>query len=288
MIGLASTRTPAAPDSLAASLRLKLLDGFELQVDGLVVEVQPAGQRLLAFLALAGAPVERTFAAGQLWPDACDERAKANLRSAIWRLRRIHHLLVRPSKSHVTLMSGVWVDVRDGLRELSSGGRSLEMIDGVDVGAVLREDLLPDWYDDWLITERERVRQLRLHLFERCACELIDQGRMAEAIQIGLRGIAMEPLRESAHRVVVVAHLAEGNIAEALGQYHRFTGLIMRELGTTPSDQLRSLVSPWLPASATVPPPRTSSPTAYPARAYPAGAERQLPEYVPAAAALSG
>ena len=231
-----------------SEVRLRLLDGFTLQVDGGTVEVQPAGQRLLAFLALTGAPVERTFASGRLWPNATEERAKANLRSAIWRVRRIHCSLVTPSKSHLTLMSSVWVDVRDGLQELTSGTRPLELIDDVGVSAVLHEDLLPDWYDDWLITERERIRQLRLHMFERCACELIDQGRMAEAIQIGLRGIAMDPLRESAHRVVVIAHLAEGNVGEALSQYQRFAEVLDRELGLAPSDRIHGLVAPWLPS----------------------------------------
>ncbi|WP_250002280.1 BTAD domain-containing putative transcriptional regulator [Actinoplanes sp. M2I2] len=235
-------------------IRLRLLDGFVLLVDGNAVDIQPAGQRLLAFLALTGAPVERTFAAGQLWPDASEERAKANLRSAIWRIRRIHCALVRPSKSHVTLMSTVWVDVQDGLRELTSVGRTLELIDDVDVNVVLHEDLLPDWYDDWLVNERERIRQLRLHMFERCACELIDQGRIGEAIQIGLRGIAMDSLRESAHRVVVRAHLAEGNICEALGQYHRFAELLRRELGLSPSERFQALLSPWLPDVSDPPP----------------------------------
>lgn len=239
--------TAVAPVTARPTVRLKLLDGFELQVDGAVMEVQPAGQRLLAFLALTGAPVERTFAAGQLWPDASGERAKANLRSSLWRVRRIHSELVRPSKSHVTLMSSVWVDAQDGLRELTSGARTLELIDDVEASAVLHDDLLPDWYDDWLVTERERVRQLRLHTFEQCARELIDQGRMADAIQIGLRGIAMDPLRESAHRTVMIAHLAEGNVADALSQYRRFADLMMRELGLRPSERICTLVSQWLP-----------------------------------------
>lgn len=238
-------------------VRLRLLDGFALQVGGGTVELQPAGQRLLAFLALTGAPVERRFASGRLWPDATEERAKANLRSAIWRVRRIHCSLVTPSKSHLMLMSSMWVDIRDGLRELTCGTGAQELIDDIGVSAVLHEDLLPDWYDDWLVTERERIRQLRLHMFERCACDLIDQGRMAEAIQIGLRGIAMDPLRESAHRVVVIAHLAEGNVGGALSQYQRFAEILDRELGLAPSERIDTLVAPWLPAGRTSGRPRS-------------------------------
>lgn len=226
-------------------VRLRLLDRFELRIDGEVTQIQPAGQRLLALLALANASVDRAFAASQLWPDTDEDRAKANLRSAIWRIRRLPCGLLRPAKHSVTLLPTVWVDARDGLRELSAGVAG-DLLDDDHFCAVLRDDLLPDWYDDWLVIERERVRQLRLHAMERYALGLIACGRAAEAIQAGLRGVAMDPLRESAHRVVVTAHLAEDNVAEALSAYLRCVDLLARELGVAPSATFTGLVEPWL------------------------------------------
>jgi DNA-binding SARP family transcriptional activator len=104
-------------------------------------------------------------------------------------------------------------------------------------------ELLPDWYDDWLVTERERLRQLRLHALEESVRVLIERGRLSEAIDLGLRAVAMEPLRESAHRLVIRAHLAEGNRAEALRQYRCCADLLRHELAVEPSAQMAVLLA---------------------------------------------
>jgi DNA-binding SARP family transcriptional activator len=228
LAGMTATLAPAA--------WLRLLGGFELRVGGEVVEVKPAPQRLLALLALADAAVERAFAAGQLWPDACRERAQANLRSTVWRLRDVRAELLTASKTHVGLAAGVWVDVRHGLADPDGP------LSGPRPEATLFADLLPDWYDDWLDTERERIRQLRLAGLERRGERLLASGRTADGIQVGLRAVAMEPLRESSHRLVIRCHLAEGNLVEAIRQYDRFAALLGRELGVAPSAGMTDLV----------------------------------------------
>ena len=69
-----------------------------------------------------------------------------------------------------------------------------------------------------------------------------------EAIQLGLRASAMEPLRESPHRLVIRCHLAEGNLVEAVRQYDRYAALMERELGASPSPHMRVLL-PVVPGS---------------------------------------
>ena len=219
-------------------VELRLLGGFDLRVDGAGVEVQPAAQRLLALLALTGTVVERPFAAFQLWPDTAEDRAKANLRSTVWRLRRMPGDLVRATKTHIGLDRGVWVDVRHGLAR-----------DGDPAPPGMHIELLPDWYDDWLVTERERIRQLHLHALERQAERLLAQGRHDDAIQLGLCASAMEPLRESPHRLVIRCHMAEGNLIEAVRHYDRYAGLLRRELGAAPSPLMRALADGWPMAS---------------------------------------
>ena len=108
---------------------------------------------------------------------------------------------------------------------------------------MLRDDLLPDWYDDWLAFERERFRQLRIHALESLCERLIALERFGEAIETGLAVVTAEPLRESAHRILIRIHLAEGNGAEALGQYRRFRALLHDELGLEPSPEMRTLVA---------------------------------------------
>jgi|SRR5215203_333863 len=224
-----------------SGVELRLLGGFQLRVAEHVVDVKPAGQRLLAFLALAEAAVERTFAACQLYPDASKQRAQANLRSTVWRLRDVPVALLSASKTHVRLATDVWVDVREGLEEVRRADPEAAL-GALGCEATLLADLLPDWYDDWLETERERIRQLRLAGLERCAEQLLTSGQPADGIQLGLRAAGIEPLRESPHRLVIRCHLAEGNLVEALRQYDRFAALLRRELGAAPSPLMTQLL----------------------------------------------
>jgi DNA-binding SARP family transcriptional activator len=100
---------------------------------------------------------------------------------------------------------------------------------------LLADDLLVGWYDDWVLLERERLRQLRLHALEVLSGQLLAAGNGPAAVEAALAAVAVEPLRESAHRAVIRAHLAEGNRAEALRQRDQLRHLLRLELGVKPS-----------------------------------------------------
>lgn len=221
--------------------RLRLLNGFELRWGDERVALRPGSERLLAFLALAGKFVERAAVAYRLWPEKPEARAVANLRSALWRLRQMPSKLVEATSTHVRLHPEVWVDAREGLEELKD--QDPEAFCDALQGMALHGELLPDWYDDWLLAERERLRQLRLHALEDAVRLLIERDRLAAAIDVGLRAVAMEPLRESSHRLVIEAHLREGNRAEALRQYEACTRLLRDELGIGPSEHMAALLA---------------------------------------------
>jgi hypothetical protein len=79
----------------------------------------------------------------------------------------------------------------------SASSDDLEIIpSGVDA-----IDLLPGWYDDWALIERERVRQRLLHALEALSRQLAQTGRCAEAVDAAMMAVAAESLRESAQRV---------------------------------------------------------------------------------------
>ena len=103
--------------------------------------------------------------------------------------------------------------------------------------------MLPDWYDDWVLLERERFRQVRLHALEVLSRRLADQGRIGEAIDAAILAVTIEPLRESAHRAVIVLHLEEGNVGEAMRQFETYRTLLARDLGLEPSPALARLVT---------------------------------------------
>ena len=73
------------------------------------------------------------------------------------------------------------------------------------------------------------------------------------ALDYALLALLAEPLRESAHRHVLEAHLAEGNPAEALRHDEGYRRLLRHELGLAPSPAIRQLVAPLLAAAATAP-----------------------------------
>jgi DNA-binding SARP family transcriptional activator len=108
---------------------------------------------------------------------------------------------------------------------------------------LLSADILPAWWEEWVVEERERYRQRRLHALEHLGARLRNAGRHALALEAGLAAVTAEPLRESAQRLVVSIHLAEGNRGEALAQYDRFARLLRHALGCAPSPQMEALVA---------------------------------------------
>lgn len=232
--------------------RITLLDGFSIHLGGdvprrIAEDLPRAVQRLVAHLCLSGRPV-RAVIAGQLWPDVPEHHAHGSLRSALWRLQKVAPGLVEPSGTVLSLARDVRVDVRElgewAQRVTDHRGGQAE-VEVPDAG--LSGELLPGWYEDWVLLERERLRQLRLHALEQVACRLSQVGRHAEALQAAYAAVRAEPLRESAHRTVVRVHLAEGNLVEALRSYEQFRTMLADELGVGPSEQMACLVRPFRP-----------------------------------------
>ena len=216
-----------------------LLGSFALRHDGRRVPLPLSAQRLLAFLALRGGVLKRVYVAGTLWIDQSQDAANASLRTTLWRLKRAPHPLIETTPTHLALAKGVTVDLHAliGLTQhLDAGRLDADLEEIMDAGEVL-----PDWYDEWVVIERERFRQVRLHALEALCDVLIDAGRYGRAIEAGLTAVAGEPLRESAHRIVMRAHLAEGNPSEALRQYELCRRLLHDQLGFAPSVETERL-----------------------------------------------
>ncbi|MBA2763127.1 MAG: SARP family transcriptional regulator [Thermoleophilaceae bacterium] len=224
--------------------RLSMLGGFELSCAGAAFALPLAAQRVLAFVALQERPVQRAYVAGRLWLNASDQHASASLRTTLWRAHLPAGHLLAATTTHLSLGPAVRVDLHDVLRCAQHVLRHTDAPTRDDLACLLHGgDVLPDWYDDWLVFERERVRQLRLLALEALCDHFSRAGRHSEAIQAGLAAVAGEPLRESAHRVLMRAHLADGNPGEAIRQYRILETLLHRALGLRPSPEMGALVT---------------------------------------------
>jgi DNA-binding SARP family transcriptional activator len=224
--------------------RVALIGGFTLRRFGAVVEVPFAAQRLVAFLAFKPKALLRVHVACVLWANTSEPKAVARLRTTLWRLRQADLHVVESSGPKLALASGVRVDVQDAA-ELAHRVLARPR-DAVDHDAALESlvgEVLPDWYDDWLLIERERFRQLRLHALEALCDELAAQGRFARAVEAGLAAVELDPLRESAHRALIRAHMAEGNVSEAAREIEGFAAMLRTAMGVAPSPSLRRLAA---------------------------------------------
>jgi DNA-binding SARP family transcriptional activator len=234
---------PNTIDDATRACTVTLLGGFGLRDGGGVVELPTDAQRVVAFLALQHQRVPRAYVAGSLWLDGSQERAFGNLRSALWRLRRKADHLIDADHTTLAIDAGVTTDVdtlNSVAHHLCDPAASTGTTD-VDPDLFTR-DLLPGWYDEWALIERERLRQLSLHALEALAARLAERHHYAAAIQAALAAIRLDPLRESAHRAAIHVHLAEGNHSEALRQYHTYRDLLDTELGIAPSPRLEALL----------------------------------------------
>lgn len=224
--------------------QLTLFGGFTLAVASGRTQLPRHARRVLAYLALMSSrtnDIDRRLLTEQLWPDSPADRSAASLRTALWRIGRESPGLVHTDRDRVSLGPGVAVDVHRFhclvARMLSNDHEPPEEDLRLLIDAV---DLLAGWDEDWLELTREQLRQKRLTSLEYAARRLSEHGRHVEAIELMLTVVAAEPLRESAHAMLVDAHIRQGNMADAWPALLSFARLLWFELSVHPSPELLS------------------------------------------------
>lgn len=229
-----------------SQFRVVMLGQFRLLQGMRAVRVPRASQRLLAFLALDGRIVGRAALAGVLWPEASEPHAYSSLRAALTRLQCTARMAVAASQFELGLAEGVAVDIHHAqalARRLLDPALPPAPGDlGTSAIASLSADLLPDWYDDWVLVEAEDWRQLRLHALEALADHLTAAGRWGEAAAAARAAVRGEPLRETSHAALIRVFLAEGNVSEAVREFTSYQALLHDELGLEPTPRLRRLI----------------------------------------------
>ncbi|MDT4911989.1 MAG: hypothetical protein QOC66_1117 [Pseudonocardiales bacterium] len=254
MAGPQRTSEPAASRTGAAApnWQLALFDSWHLRRARTDVRLHHREQRLVALLALQGAR-PRGYVAGMLWPESTERRATGNLRAAVWQIDQEAPGLLLHDRSHLRLSAALRLDVETFSR---CAARVIGRVDGartLDRAACLRSlpvllhgDLLPGWYDDWVIYERARLGQLRLHALELLADLLVDLDEVAGALVAASAAVSIEPLHEPATRALIRAEIEDGDYTGALRNYEIYRSHVRSELGVPPSGRLDGLIRPLL------------------------------------------
>jgi DNA-binding SARP family transcriptional activator/DNA-binding HxlR family transcriptional regulator len=229
-------------------IELSMLGAFTLSVAGAAIQGLSVGsQRLLVFLALHDRAMGRAAVAGTMWPEVSNANAGISLRSALSRLDPATREAILIASAGLSLADTVAVDYHEAqllAHRLLEQDKPVAPADVSSAAlATLSKELLPDWYDDWVVAEAEDWRQLRMNGLEALARLLIEDGRLGEAAGAARAAMKVEPLRESAHATLISVHLSEGNQSEALRVFERYRVLLLAALDLEPTPRLAELVS---------------------------------------------
>lgn len=235
-------------------LSIQLLGTFQVRagVTPLHTLHAPRLQALLAYLLLhRDAPQPRRRIAFALWPTSTETQALTNLRNLVHQLR---HLL--PHSEECLEHDGPtlrWradarfrLDVADYEQALARAEQCAHQAQPEPARAALEAavatyggDLLPGCYDEWILPERERLRQRYLGALERLVVVLEGLRDYQAAIAYTQQLVQAEPLHESAYLRLMRLHALSGDRAAALQVYQACVDTLQRELAVAPGQLLR-------------------------------------------------
>jgi DNA-binding SARP family transcriptional activator/CheY-like chemotaxis protein len=229
--------------------RLSLLGSFSL--GGPAGPVSLSSKKLvglLAYLALtAPAPQRRDRLLTLLWGSHFDLQARQNLRQALFRLRQLlgQDALISDGDG-ISLAPGVVDCDADRFVRLIQDGSHKALGAAVDL---YRQSLLADVvireeaWADWVVGERQRLEGLALDALVRLGEAEQALGHTDKALETAYRALAIDNLREDAHRLILRALAAAGRRAEAFRHYEKLVAVLKRELKTEPDAATEALVA---------------------------------------------
>jgi DNA-binding SARP family transcriptional activator len=215
----------------------------------------PRLQSLLAYLVLhRTAPQARSHLAFLLWPDSTEDQARAYLRQLLYQLRQAlpdadhflrvdtHHLQWLPEHSNTTWTLDI-LDVEQALAQAEQAEQAQDMTALrkalEQVVHLYHADLLPSCYDEWILPERDRVRQLFFSAAERLIALLEQEREYGAAIKVAQQLLRHDLLHEAAYCQLMRFSALRGERTAALRVYHTCVTILERELATAPSEATR-------------------------------------------------
>ena len=186
---------------------------------------------------MKGPVAQRSLMCMNLWPSLPEDRARANLRRTLWQLPPGW---VAASSWELRLMADVDLDDAHEVAALALTSTGLEP----HQVELLRHDLLPGWYEEWLVPEQDQFHLQRIQALEEVCRTATETHDFGPATSAGLAAVCAEPLRESAVAALVAAHLGEGTVCCG-APLPRVRHFLRRELDVEPGAELAALMSPF-------------------------------------------
>lgn len=226
-------------------LKVRLLGMFEVKYGDELIHISGRHeQSLFAYLLLnAGIFHRREKLASLLWPDSTEESARENLRHILWRIRKSlpsmpipEYLLADDFSIALNASTNLWLDVT----MLRSAGEKKSCDELVSALSVYRGELLPAFYDNWVILEREYLNHVFEHNMARLMSMLQSERRWLDILDWGERWLAFGQKSEPVYRALMYAYLEMGEMSNVADTYARCIRSL-GEIGLKPSEQTRKL-----------------------------------------------
>lgn len=233
------------------SMRMQLLGGFRFETEeGCPIAVSAKKARaLLSYLALMqGIPQSRDMLASLFWGNSGDAQARSSLRQALMTLRKcmpadVDKLLLADSEFVVLTSAAIHVDVSEFEQLVQDD--TIENL--TSAAALYRGDLLQNLsvsapeFEDWLVTEQRRYRQMALGALERLSDLLARDGQLERAVEVATSLLRHDPLNEDGHRRLMTLMADQGKLNDALRQYQICRDVLHRELEVAPAGETEEL-----------------------------------------------
>lgn len=149
---------------------------------------------------------------------------------------------------HLRLPVDTWIDLEacasavdeaEGSLRAEAPGRVLGP--ATVVATIAGRPFLPCIEGEWVDSQRRRLERQLVRALECLSVIWISNGEPALAVGTASKAVALDPFRESSYYLLMRAHAAAGNRAEAMRVYQRLRNLLATELGTEPSADTESL-----------------------------------------------
>jgi DNA-binding SARP family transcriptional activator len=243
-------------DTSSRYCRIEMLGGLRL-VRGDEAITRFRTQKTAALLACLALYQRRPHAREELierfWPEDDFETARHKLNVAVSSLRPqleppgvpdgavlvTDRLSVGLNPAAITTdvgdFEGALAEPAPGAGDTDRAGRLQRALD------LYRGPLLPGFYDDWIVPERQRLADRFIQALRRLTGLLSQSGDPDRALDFAGQAVTADQLREEAHAELIRLLAAAGQPAAALQQYREMERILADELGAAPSASTRDL-----------------------------------------------
>ena len=242
-------------------LKLYLLGPPQVELDGAACDLHShKALALLAYLAVNGQSHSRAKLATLFWPEQNEGRALAYLRHTLWTLRRtLGDDLFDGEQEWVSLepLTDLWVDVTAFQEHLAACRHAGELTDEIcaaylpQLGAAValyHDDFLAGFslrdspaFDEWQFFQGEHLRDQLAMALQQLVRGHSGRGDYTAAIPYARRWLALDPLHEPAHQLLLQLYAWSGQRTAAVRQYRECRRLLHDELNLDPNPQTQAL-----------------------------------------------